>query len=104
MPEPLASTRQLRNAILICERDMDHAANLLYGEGPKEIRDAIEFLVGRWSRCNRDEIMEILILCTGDCDQAESRLSQILVDSKAIPQLESKLLSPVADRTQINGF
>ena len=103
IPEPHASIRQVMNAILICNRDMDRAADLLYGEGPKEIRSAIGLLKERWPQCSLDEIMEILILCAGDCVQAESRLRQIFVNSKNVQQLEPRLPSSVTNTTELNG-
>ena len=35
IPEPHASIRQVMNAILICNRDMGRAADLLYAKVPK---------------------------------------------------------------------
>lgn len=70
------TTREIKDAILICQGHVNDATDLLFGDVPKEVQDAVELLEQRNPLQSREQIMKILIKCLGNRELAEISLSK----------------------------
>jgi hypothetical protein len=108
------TTREIKDAILTCRADVNDATDLLFGDAPKEIQDAVEVLEQKLPLERRDQIMKILIKCRGNRELAEISLSkQVTIEddhddepkehsSTTTTTLNSQMDHRASEHTEIN--